>query len=212
MATGQLKLYNGALTVLGERKLASLAENREPRRVLDTFWDDDAIRYLLGRGLWNFAMRTLRIDYDSGIEPDFGYRRAFPKPDDWVRTAALCSDEYFRSPLTECADEQGYWFADLDQIYVKIVSDDGDYGGDYSLWPTNFTIYAEHWLAWRACNRITQSKTLKADIERDMKRLLAEARATDAMNEPAGVPPAGGWTSARRGGGRGDRAGARLIG
>ena len=35
MANDQLSLYNNALTVLGERKIASLTENREPRRVLD---------------------------------------------------------------------------------------------------------------------------------------------------------------------------------
>ena len=33
----RLDVYNGALRRLGSRRLASLTENREPRRVLDGF-------------------------------------------------------------------------------------------------------------------------------------------------------------------------------
>jgi hypothetical protein len=50
-------------------------------------------------------------------------RGAFAKPTDWVDTSAVCQDEYFRVPLLQYADEVGYWFADLDEIYVKYVSD-----------------------------------------------------------------------------------------
>ena len=37
--TDKLTVYNETLGLLGERKLASLTEQREPRRVLDGFWD-----------------------------------------------------------------------------------------------------------------------------------------------------------------------------
>ena len=38
----RLQLYNSALLLLGERNLASLSENREPRRLLDHVWDTGA--------------------------------------------------------------------------------------------------------------------------------------------------------------------------
>ena len=133
MATTRLKLYNEALiTFLGERALGSLAENREPRRVLDAVWDNGAIDYCLEQGLWNFATRAQQITYSPSVEPPFGYRYAFTKPDDYVRTAAVCSDERFNCPLTQYADEGGFWFADLDTLYVKYVSDDDQYGYDLS--------------------------------------------------------------------------------
>jgi hypothetical protein len=123
-APTKLTLYNDALLLCGERFLASLTEEREPRRLLDRAWDGGAVRACLEMGQWGFAMRTIQLDYDSGIQPDFGYARAFVKPTDWVLTSGLCSDEFFRSPLTRYTDEAGYWYSDLDTIYVRYVSDD----------------------------------------------------------------------------------------
>jgi hypothetical protein len=37
-SVSQLFIYNEALGHLGERRLANLSENREPRRVLDSYW------------------------------------------------------------------------------------------------------------------------------------------------------------------------------
>jgi hypothetical protein len=208
----QLSLYNGALLALGERKLLNLSENREPRRVLDAFWDDEAVRYLLSRGLWNFAKRSVRIEYDPDYESEFGFRYAFTKPDDWVRTMALCTDEYFQSTLLRYSDEAGFWYADVDTIYVQFVSDDEDYGSDLSLWPENFTQYAEHWLALKACKRIANSTTDKEQLKADVRRLLTEAKSSDAMDEPTSFPPSGSWARARSSGwSRRDRIGSRLT-
>jgi len=107
--TDKLSLYNAALSHIGDRKLASLTEEREPRYVLDDIFDDGAIDYCLEQGLWSFATRTLEMDYTPSVEPDFGYRRGFQKPTDWLRTVALATDEYFKTPLTEYADETGFW-------------------------------------------------------------------------------------------------------
>lgn len=43
----KLTVYNGALLVLGERKLASLSESTPSRRKLDTVWDDDGVKHCL---------------------------------------------------------------------------------------------------------------------------------------------------------------------
>lgn len=79
MANDQLSLYNNALTVLGERKIASLTENREPRRVLDDVWSG-AVKYCLEQGQWKFAIRTSKLTYSTDVNPVFGYRRAFERP------------------------------------------------------------------------------------------------------------------------------------
>ena len=59
----KLRAYNGALVeVLGTRPLSSLAEDREPRRVLDQIWAGGAlVRYALERGDWNFATRAIEV-------------------------------------------------------------------------------------------------------------------------------------------------------
>lgn len=201
----KLTVFNGALREMKERKLASLTENREPRRVLDTVWDNDFIRQCLSEGLWNFAMRTVELTYSPSVSPDFGYRYAFDKPADWVRTASVCSDEKFSSPLLEYNDEAGFWFADLDTIYVRFVSDDASYGADLSLWAPKFVLYAETELAARTAGQITGSDSSAAQLVKLAKDRLKSARSTDAMDEPTRFAPQGSWTSARYGRTRRDR-------
>jgi hypothetical protein len=41
-----------------------------------------------------------------------------------VLTSGVFQDEFMRTPLTDYADEAGYWFSDYDTIYVRYVSDD----------------------------------------------------------------------------------------
>src|SRR3546814_10721056 len=82
MTATQLSLYNGALRLCGEAKLANLTEDREPRYVLDDVWDDGALRHCLQQGLWNFAMRTVEAEYSPSVEPSFGFRRAFDRSEE----------------------------------------------------------------------------------------------------------------------------------
>lgn len=214
MAT-RLTIYNGALLVLGSRKLASLTENREPRRVLDDIWNRDGVRTCLSMGLWNFAIRTAQLDYSPSVEPEFGYKRAFDKATDWVRTAGMCSDEFFTEPLIEYSDERQYIYAHLETIYAKWVSDGATYGGDLSLWPANFTRMVERWFAHEGCERITQGRTKKQDIAAELKKALSQASSTDAMDDPTKFLPPGNWSRARHRGtsGRRDRGSrGNLIG
>lgn len=207
--TTQLSLYNGALRNIGERRLASLTENVPARYELDAVWADGFIEDVLEKGLWNFAMRTTRQDYRTEVEPGFGYRRAYLKPDDFVRTAMLSSDEYFNSPLMAYADEQGYWFADIDEIYVAYVSSDSSYGRDYSRWTPSFTRFVEAYLAHRIAPAIAPDERQNAySLQR---KLLIEARSRDAMNEPTKMLPQGDWVSSRKGWGRGDRGSRHTL-
>ena len=82
----KLTIYNGALAVVGDRKLASLSENREPRFKLDDIWDNEIIDRVLQMGQWNFAKRTVALSASPSVSPSFGYQFAFDKPVDFIRT------------------------------------------------------------------------------------------------------------------------------
>jgi hypothetical protein len=207
MAVTQLTLYNKALLLMGERSLASLSEEREPRRRLDEVWDSGAaVKYCLEQGQWNFAMRTVQVDYDTNIEPDFGYQRAFEKPSDWVITSALCADENFRVPLLEYWDEAGYWYANLDTIYVRYVSNHVTYGLDYTLWPESFREYVEEYLCSKVVLAISEDDDKEAASLKRLRKKLLTAKSRAAMSDPTSFPAQGGWSSARQGRGfRGDR-------
>jgi hypothetical protein len=212
--TSKLSIYQGACALLGTRRLASLAERQLSRRELDGVFERGGIKSCLQMGQWNFATRGVELSYSPSITPAFGYNRAFDKPTDWVRTCGLCSDEFFREPLLDVVDEAGHWYSDLDTIYVRYVSNDTQYGMDYSLWPENFTRVVEHYFAKETCLRLTQSASLKESLETEFKRWLLKAKSSDAMDEATSFPPRGLWVRARRGSRGGDDRGNRgsLIG
>jgi hypothetical protein len=209
----KLSLYNDALIALGERKLASLNENRAPKRRLDTVWDGGWVRYVLSQGLWNHAMNTVEVTFNPSLTPAFGYRYAFDKPADWCRTALVSDDETFCNKRVDFVDEGGYWYAHSDSIYVKYVSSDALFGGDLSLWPEAFTDYAAHYGALKICKVTTGSSTERDTLDALVKKKLNIARSQDAMNETPKQVPAGSWSRARRGGTRGDGgSSSNLIG
>jgi len=202
MANDKLSIYNTALTqFIGTRKLASLTENREPRRILDDIWDFEFEKFILEQGLWNFAIRTVKADYSPSVEPDFGFRYAFDKPEDWIRTAAIASDEFFSNPLTatQYRDEAGFWFSSLQTIYVRYICMDPQYGLNYALWPATFSQWVACELAQRAVLALSQDKDLKAYLEKKSKSLLVDARSKDAMNDGTQFQPRGRWVSDKGG-------------
>lgn len=212
MGTTRLKLYNAALLLCGEASLASLTENRKPRRLLDTVWDDNGVGYCLEQGQWQFAMRTQQIDYDPDSSPPFGYRRAFNKPDDWVSTQAVCSDEFFRVPLLNYADEVDFWYADIDTIYTKFVSSSDDYGTDLTRWPASFCDYVSAYFASKIIIDLTSDEKkvgflmgTPGDVDGgELGRRLKVAKSRAAMTQPERFPAPGSWNQARFGRTRGD--------
>lgn len=220
MATDRLKIYNGALQICKVPQIASLTENSEARRQLDLVWNDNGVRYCLEQGQWTFCRRASMFTPETAIEPSFGYRNAFAKPSDWVNTAAVCSDEYFKVPHNQFADEVGYWYADIDIIYIKYTSDDTNYGANLAIWPQSFTEYVKMYFASKVCGKLSGDSAREDAILKPRSGLLAMAlniaQNRDAQGEPARFPPTGSWSRARMGRGTGDwRDGGsrnRLIG
>jgi hypothetical protein len=209
--TDQLSLYNGALRLCKERRLASLTENRHPRRLLDDAWGDGArtgsVARCLEAGQWTFATRTGRIDATPDIAPDFGYRHAFTQPEDMVRPVAICQDEFFKDPLLDYSDERQIWYAPISTIYVKWVSNGDTYGADLSLWPQSFVDLVEADLAMEIVYTLTESADARAAVEKAYERQKVKAASMTAMNKPTSYPPEGGWNRARRGWGSNRQSG-----
>lgn len=196
--SNQLNVYNDALRLVGERQLVSLTENREPRRLLDAVWDG-ALKYCLEQGQWNFAIRSVRVNYSPSVEPPFGYRRAFNKPDDYVRTVAFASDPFFNSPIIQYTDEAGFWFCDLDEIFIRYVSNDQSFGLDSSLWPETFSSFVAAYLATQIAQRLKNGSD-REWLAREYKMAKTDALTKDAIQEPTKIFPPGRWVRSRQGG------------
>lgn len=199
--TDKLTLYNLALQHLEERRLGSLNEAREPRRVLDDNYTHSVL-YCMGEGLWAFMVRTVQQDASSSLTPAFGFQYAFKLADDWVRTVVVSSTPVLDPPLLQYREEAGYLYANYTPLYYAYVSDDPLYGFNLGAWPEAFTEYVSFVLARKSCKRITgSSELLKGPdgIQAQEKRARINARSKDAMNLPPGFMPQSTWVRARRG-------------
>jgi hypothetical protein len=194
----QLALYNQALRLVGETQLTSLTANRPERYALDAIWDEDPVKQMLEEAQWTFATRTLEWNYDASVTSDYGFLYAFTKPSNYVRTAAICSDEYFSEPLTNFSDENGYWFCDYETIYIKYVSDAPQFGRDYSLWTELFRNCVASKMAKELAYSLTKSESLIDRLNREHLKYVKDAKSLDAVNQPTRFMPAGSWTRARR--------------
>lgn len=197
MTTSRLQIYNTALLMCGERSLASLTENREPRHLLDTVWNNGGVDDCLEEGQWFFAMRADEMGYDTDITPSFGYARAFTKPTDWLLTSAVCSDEFFRQPLLRYSDEAGYWTADIDTIYVKYVSNDVQFGMNLALWTPSFTDFVASHFAYKISFKLTNDEATFNKLIAVRERMKRDAKNKSAMAETTKFSPPGSWSMAR---------------
>ena len=209
-APSQLSLYNGALSICGERRLAALSDDREARYLLDDAWGRGAVKYCLERAFWNFAVRSVKATAttSTAVTVSFGSSEVYDKPSDWVRTITMASNEAFSNLLTDVSykDEGGYWFSTINPLYVRYISNGSGFGNDFNLWTEGFARVVESYLAVQIAPHLKKSAVDQAKIEKTHADFLRVAKSTDAMNEGVSFPPEGSWTRARRGGrNRGDR-------
>lgn len=198
----RLSIYNGALRLLGERPV-TLSENREPRHLLDDVWDGGGIKRCLAAGQWNWAARKVQMQWSASITPAFGYRRGFEAPTDIDRLLGVSSSADMTTPLTRYEFSNGIFYADLDDLYIRYVSNDPEYGADISMWPEWFAAFVEAHFASEIAPKLTASDDKAARMLGVRQRRLEEAQSVDAMSGPSKRPPMGSWARARMGGGWG---------
>ena len=205
MAITELSLYKAAAVELGEERPATLTDGKVALELAAVYADVKGD--CLESGLWNFAIRSVKLEADSSIEPSFGFTEIFDKPSDWVRTAAFTANDNFDHPLPDhdYRDEVGFWAATQSPIYVQYVSNDAAYGENLALWPSSYRRFVEVALADRICMTITQNVNDKQALEGRLFRAERYAKNKDAMNEGAKFRRRGSWNDARYSGSRRDR-------
>ena len=196
--TDKLKLYNGALAILGETPLASLSEDRAARYWLDRAWADGVVDYCLEQGQWHFATRTQQLTQSTSIIPAFNsWNFAFQLPDDFFGLNSLWLDRLFRQPLFEYDIEDGIIYAQWNTIYLKYVSNDPNFGYNLAAWPNAFAQYVEARLASESQPNITNSEQLRNRIEKLEATSRLTALNNDKRDKPLDRNPLGDWSRSR---------------
>lgn len=198
MAASQLGLYNAALgRHLGERTLASLTENREPRRALDAVYSE-VLDECLEAGYWKHARRTVQLVASNSMTPQFGYNYAFDVPADCLQFYIISVAPDMKPPLNDWVFENGILRTRFDTIYMTYISSDPSYGLSLSKWAPSFGRWVAAELASAVAFRLTQSKETAEIVKRDAQKLRRAALSRDAMDGPNPERVTGTWVQSRR--------------
>jgi len=192
----RLAIYRGALRLLGNQNIASLTEPHQARFALDEAWEPVGTM-LLEAGLWNFAIRTVELSNDEDVQPLFEFQYAFSKPDDWVRTADISDNPTFVESYEDYEDETGYWYANVNPLYIRYVSNDPDYGWNIGAWRQHFANAYSAFLAFECGLPISDDKGNRNDLYTLAQNRLSEAKVKDAVDERVQRKPTGRLVRAR---------------
>lgn len=186
MAT-KIQIYNHALLMMKERRLASLTEDRESRRTLDEFYDQ-ILQFCLEAGMWKFAMRSASLT-QAGAGA-YGFTYVFNKPSDFVHLFMAGTTADFDPPMVyEYVDEGTVFYANTSPLLIRYSSNDASYGGDLTKWPQGFAQYVAAELAAWTAYPITGNEKITMMLDQKAKVLLANSLAMYSLvNEPGILP------------------------
>lgn len=194
----KLQLYNKALGHLGPVRLTSLQENRPDRRELDAVYDG-SLQVMLERGVWKFALRTVRLDPDTDVTPLFGLRYAYSKPTDWVRLRLISPDERQEDEDRTFREEGAYIFSDYSVLYVTFVSNLTTHGLNLGAYPELYANAVAAEMAEASGLPITRDRADKASLMVIKKRALVDARRACAVDDRVKDKPTSSWVRSRYG-------------
>jgi hypothetical protein len=171
-------IYREALRLIGDHDIVDENEATPNRFVLDSAYAN-AAQYCMSLGWWRFAFATVTPSLTSTSLP--GYTRQFAKPNDWLRTHSVQLVSGTQTYLTD-------WYEEGANIAVKytaaivlkyIQSDIAS-----TSWPEVFAKVVAAYLAFETCERLTQSRSTKADIYKVFIERLDLCRTSESVPPP----------------------------
>ena len=189
-----MKVYNTSLELCGLDPIISADDDSERRRAIDQAINNDAVQSVLSLVPWNQAWKTVKLDSDPDIEPEWGMKEVFLVPPDMERVDMVSASEYFVAPV-KYYREGSYFFADVTELWLRYTSTATV--STPSAWPTYFRNLVCAEIARRlASNPKSEVRDPAAvqDMYREYKR---EAMSTDVQRNPPRKISAGDWASSR---------------
>ena len=200
LSNAWLNIYNDALLILGLDKITSNNDDSFRRVKLDQALDNDLVSAELEDNTWQFGLTSVKSIYDPSLEPDFGPKYVHAHPSDMHILDGIYSDEHMRHGVKYYKDEGGYFFTELQEVYIQYVST------DFLTNPNNWPSFFKRLIAGRLARDAAAG--LKADVmlaRDEYEERLDSAQSIDVMRSPPKMLTHGNWVSARfrgRGGNR----------
>lgn len=188
MALSQVGVCNLACIEVGAARISSIDQDIKQAILLKALWEPK-LRSFLRNHRWNFATKRAELA-PTGTAPDFGYDYAYDFPNDLVRVLdpdpEENSDDFVVEGRQILSNDDT-----LDMIYVW-------YNDDPSSWDASFARAFALDLAGSIAYAMTQSATLRDQLQKAAAEALREARTVDGQEGKAPEVEISTFTNARR--------------
>ena len=164
MAATALSIYNKALQLLGERRLANIYEDREPRYVLDEIASMQAYGMCLEMAKPRFAVRTVPLanpitsylhDLDQVYSFPADYLSLLEEPGVHGANASFFSDALLQQPVDRYLISGRTVATDIPtNLWMRYIS----ISPDLSTWTPMFANFVATYIAREAASRINPSR------------------------------------------------------
>lgn len=182
MARDRLSVFNDTLLYLHQTPIATVTDDCEARVTISAVWDE-ALRFVIEEGNWNFAQKTEALTYDNTLTPAPGFLYVIQKPALWYRTVWL-KQSYNSYDEIEYLDEGAVWFTNYQTVVARWI-DAAYIADDYiPAWPAAFVAAFIRQIAIRVGGHLTGGDSDLEQWKKDYKDAMTTARNFDLMQEP----------------------------
>lgn len=174
MARSETSIANRAIDIIGGLTITSLNDNTKAARVLKRAYTP-VLNSLMSKQNWSFAIHRDELDV-STEEPLYDYDTAFDVPTDFIRLI-----EIFPRYLKHVVEGR-LIFANATSLkcrYVRLITDP-------NLYTDEFAELLAKALAADTCLKITQSRSLTADLKKEFIDYFRWAASNDSKG--SGTP------------------------
>jgi hypothetical protein len=155
MAT-KLEIYNEALRMCGDLRLANITEDVEARYALDDAWSRSVL-FVASQANWPHAYASAQVALSSDTSSP-GYTKSYTINNaNWLRTVMVSLDEHF-AVGAHYHQALGKLFLNTaaSNIFVRYIDRTYLADGSISTWSEMFCSAVSHRLAFEVCERLTQ--------------------------------------------------------
>lgn len=198
MATSSTVIANGALQLLGAKRIETITDpNSANARSLNAAYDRTR-RTLLRKYDWGFAMARASIAADP-VKTTWGDHNRFSLPNDYIR---LIRDNETGANLGGFGNNQapdwrieGMFIVtnDAAPLNIRYIAD----VTDPNTFDSAFHEAFENRLAFVCCKEITGSTDLRGRLKDEFLDVIAEAKRAGAIEKPAQEFPEDDWINSR---------------
>lgn len=191
MAVTKLRLYQDAIRMLADARLATISDEVETRFALDDAWAS-SVAFVLRQAPWRFALKTAALI--GGLVPAPSFDTGYAYPADWLRTHAIkyAGSDGREHPIN--LREQGKVIsvnvlAISAGLRIRYVSSGfADPEASDPVWPEHFAQAVAAYLAFSVAERVTGERGASNRMSQLFNQLLGEAVRLDAEPEDRWMP------------------------